>query len=89
MSNASKSAEAAPFSSKQLERAVGQFRQAIKLAPWDLQARFLLAKALERLGHVEEALAVLTEIICLDPNNLPARRAIQQLRGRGDEPKDD
>lgn len=89
MSNTSELGEAAPFSSKQLERAVGQFRQAIKLAPWDLQARFLLAKALERLDHVEEALAVLTEIICLDPNNLPARRAIHQLRGRGDEPKDD
>lgn len=75
--------------SRGLERAVAQLRHAIEVAPWDLQARFLLAKTLERLGHVEEALAVLIEIIRLDPNNLPARRTIHQLTGRDDERKED
>jgi len=75
--------------SRGLEWAMARLRQAIEVAPWDLHARFLLAKTLERLGHVEEALAVLIEIIRLDPNNLPARRAIRQLRAGGRERKDD
>lgn len=75
--------------SRGLEWAIARLRQAIEVAPWDLHARFLLAKTLERLGHVEEALAVLIEIIRLDPNNLPARRALHQLKGRSTERKDD
>lgn len=67
--------------SRELEQEVERLRHAIKLAPWDLEARFLLAEALEQRGYLEEAVKTLKEIIRLDPNNLPARVAIHRLRG--------
>lgn len=81
MTNASGPPKITAPGSKELEREVERLRHAIELAPWDLQARFLLAEALERLGSLEEAVEALKEVIRRDPNNLPARVAIHRLRG--------
>ena len=71
-----------------LERAVAQFQQAVKLDPENAQARYQLASALGRQGDHRAALEHLRKSLEIDPDNRDARfnlaTALIRL-GRSDE----
>ncbi len=60
---------------------VEEYQRLIKLNPKDVALHFELGCLFKKLGKREEALQEWRIVIQIDPNNLAARRAIQELSG--------
>ena len=58
------------------QQALGHFKAAAVLAPGSVEARALLAEHLKALGKTEEALAVETELLTLEPQNLELAKRV-------------
>jgi tetratricopeptide (TPR) repeat protein len=54
------------------ERAIGFYREAVRLAPLDARLRLELGRALAELGRLQEALEVVREVVRLEPSFLRA-----------------
>ena len=52
-----------------LTGAEAEFRRAVELAPADALSRFTLARMSGTLGHAQEAIALLRQVITIDPRN--------------------
>ena len=61
--------------------AVEEYQRLIRLSPKDIELHFELGNLFKVLGKREEALREWKMVIQIDPNNLAARRAIQELLG--------
>jgi Tfp pilus assembly protein PilF len=59
--------------------ALEQFRQAIRIQPDYVEGHLALASELSRQSRMAEAKTEFEEVLHLDPNNQPARQALDQL----------
>ncbi|MHC5018838.1 MAG: protein kinase domain-containing protein [Planctomycetota bacterium] len=67
-----------------LQRALGEFRQASTLLPTDWRGPFLQGMCLDKLGRQAEALAQMEAAAKLNPKQPMVRKALEQLRAGKD-----